>query len=193
MARPEATDTKQAILDAAETCFAEHGFSGASVKMIADACGQKVPNIIHHFGTKHDLFCAMLDRVFTPFVEMPELSDRAVDNVRLFVTGFAEFSYANPLIHRLIVTEQHAPERLAHMLTFMRPILGAVAEEMARAQEAGDLPPGDPIVKIYAIIGTLGSLASNEPEQRGVFGDWKRPDAKAAAAEVMALIGAAPD
>lgn len=56
--------TKGAILDAAETLFAEKGFAATSLQEICDLAGvtRGLPN--YFFGSKEDLYRAVLERTF---------------------------------------------------------------------------------------------------------------------------------
>ncbi|WP_084399005.1 TetR/AcrR family transcriptional regulator [Henriciella aquimarina] len=47
---------KDAILDAAEANFAEHGYDGVTLRMIAKDAGVDVALANYHFGRKHELF-----------------------------------------------------------------------------------------------------------------------------------------
>lgn len=52
--------TGELLLDCAGQLFAEHGYSGTSIKMIADASRQNIAAVNYHFGSKQNLFvCAM--------------------------------------------------------------------------------------------------------------------------------------
>lgn len=57
-----ANRTRTAILDAAETEFAECGFDGASMRAIARRAGVHQPLIHYHFDSKERLFEAVFDR-----------------------------------------------------------------------------------------------------------------------------------
>jgi AcrR family transcriptional regulator len=50
------------LVRAATEAFASHGFEGASTHAIADAVGAPQGLIRHHFGSKHGLWSAVLDR-----------------------------------------------------------------------------------------------------------------------------------
>jgi len=54
--------TKQRILDAAETLFAEHGFDGVSLRRITAAAGVELALANYHFGPKTDLYVAVIQR-----------------------------------------------------------------------------------------------------------------------------------
>jgi AcrR family transcriptional regulator len=53
---------RREILDAALRVIAEHGYSGATVKQIADAVGLSQNGLLHYFGSKDALFVEVLRR-----------------------------------------------------------------------------------------------------------------------------------
>jgi AcrR family transcriptional regulator len=55
--------TREAILEAAEIVFAEHGFDGARVETIANASGYDKKLIFHYFGDKLGLYAQVLKRI----------------------------------------------------------------------------------------------------------------------------------
>ncbi len=56
--------TRDLILDTAERLFAERGFFGVSVRDITDAAETRLASVNYHFGTKDDLFKAVVERRF---------------------------------------------------------------------------------------------------------------------------------
>lgn len=60
-------DTRQSILDAAETLILTRGYNGFSYKDIADVVGIRKASIHHHFPTKEDLGAAFVDGYFHRF------------------------------------------------------------------------------------------------------------------------------
>lgn len=49
-------ETRTALLKAALVCFAEHGFDGTSMRMIADRAKPPLSLLAHHFGNKEGLY-----------------------------------------------------------------------------------------------------------------------------------------
>lgn len=60
--------TRDQLLDIAERHFAIYGFAGASLRGIIKDAGTNVASIAYHFGTKEDLFQAVLERFAKPVV-----------------------------------------------------------------------------------------------------------------------------
>jgi AcrR family transcriptional regulator len=59
-------DTKTRILDAAELLFMEHGFEATSLRQLTSAAGVNLAAVNYHFGTKEELFQAVLTRRLDP-------------------------------------------------------------------------------------------------------------------------------
>jgi AcrR family transcriptional regulator len=64
--RPGAPDTRAAILAAARSAFATHGYAGTSVRSVAAAAGVDAALVHHYFGSKDDLFVAALELPVDP-------------------------------------------------------------------------------------------------------------------------------
>ncbi|MBV1934883.1 MAG: TetR/AcrR family transcriptional regulator [Parvibaculaceae bacterium] len=54
--------TRQRLLDVALELFAQHGFSGASMRMLARAAGLRESSIYNHFSSKNGLYTAVLEQ-----------------------------------------------------------------------------------------------------------------------------------
>ncbi len=67
-APPDVTsaDTKTRILDAAEALFTEHGYEATSMRQLTGAAGVNLAAVNYHFGSKEELFQAVLTRRLDP-------------------------------------------------------------------------------------------------------------------------------
>ena len=63
---PRSSATKERILDAAEALFVEHGFEATSLRQITAAAGVNLAAANYHFGSKEELFQAVLTRRLDP-------------------------------------------------------------------------------------------------------------------------------
>jgi AcrR family transcriptional regulator len=68
--RQSAAERREEILEAALDEFAEHGFHGASTEAIARRAGISQPYVFRLFGTKQELFKAVVTRCFRETLEM---------------------------------------------------------------------------------------------------------------------------
>lgn len=62
----DARRTKERILDAAETLFMELGFEGTPLRVLTARAGVNLAAVNYHFGSKEDLFRAVLTRRLDP-------------------------------------------------------------------------------------------------------------------------------
>ncbi len=63
--RTPRSEVRERILSAAMTTFASEGFAGATIDMIAEAAGFTKGAVYSNFGSKDDLFFALLDAQVT--------------------------------------------------------------------------------------------------------------------------------
>lgn len=61
------TDTRNLILDAAETLFASQGYRATTINEVAAGVGVKGPALYKHFTGKRALFEEVVERLFAPF------------------------------------------------------------------------------------------------------------------------------
>ena len=121
-ARPRMRDadrSRMAILDAAEALFAERGFEAVSLQDIGDAAGLSRGTPSYFYGSKRDLYVAVLERVFA---DREEATTRAFAPVRAWcdsahagslrapltraIESYMSFVLARPAFVRLVVLEE---------------------------------------------------------------------------------------
>lgn len=106
---------RKAILDAAEAVFAEHGFDGARVDVIAAQSGYNKSLIFQYFGDKLNLYSAVIRRADDQMRWMQDaimaelLKEGTLNNpTRLktmlgdFIGAFFDFMIANPSFLRIL-------------------------------------------------------------------------------------------
>jgi AcrR family transcriptional regulator len=70
--RPGNQDTRQSILDAARSVFAERGFDQASIRAIATEAKVDPALVHHYFGTKEKLFLESMNMPINPAELLPK-------------------------------------------------------------------------------------------------------------------------
>lgn len=110
-------DKKEALLQHALELFAEHGFDGTSVRMIADKAGMNVAMISYYFGSKEKMFEEM---VILKTAHMRETLDSLLTNDKM--DAWAKFqvlidNYVDKLVsskahfHRIMMRELSLQKR----------------------------------------------------------------------------------
>ena len=115
----DADRSRKAILDAAEALFAERGFEAVSLQEVGEAAGLSRGTPGYFFGSKHDLYVAVLERVFA---DRDEATMRAFEPVRAWcastragslrqplsraIESYMSFLLARPAFVRLVVREE---------------------------------------------------------------------------------------
>lgn len=111
--------SREAILDAAETLFAERGYGGASLQEIGRAAGVSRGTPGYFFGSKEGLYAAVLERAFAAELRfVGEAQARAAAagggaeaELAAVVASFVEFLAAHPAFVRLVEREALAGGR----------------------------------------------------------------------------------
>ncbi|HEX2110603.1 MAG TPA: TetR family transcriptional regulator, partial [Gaiellaceae bacterium] len=144
--RRDAERTRQAILVAAEDCFARRGFDGASLQQIAEAAGVARSTPAYFFGSKEALYDAVLARAVARAQETmarayaEDANARSVeDAVESYVGAFLDFLGHDQNFLRLVQREALGDaSRLAEF--FSRSVDEALAAVGPAAQKAGISP-----------------------------------------------------
>jgi AcrR family transcriptional regulator len=151
--RPGQTETRETILAAARTLFAEQGYDATTVRGIATAAGVN-PALLHHFfGTKQQVFVAAMELPVNPagiVAQLMEGPPEAVGErlVRMFLQVWGDPAGQAPFLAllRSATTNEHAS-------TMMREFMErAVLAEVARLN-------GIPRVRVAAAAAQLMGIA----------------------------------
>ena len=99
---------ERAILAAAESVFAERGFSGATMSMIAARAGSPKANIHYYFPTKEGLYRAVVERVLTAWLDAAasfDLSDDPVEALTGYINAKMDLAREMPLSSQIYASE----------------------------------------------------------------------------------------
>lgn len=174
--RPRDADaTRASILDAAETVFCARGFSAATTSAIAAEAGVTKSLLHHHFGSKENLWRAVVERRFDAYarlqwdlLERPELDLSAF---RDSVDALFRFLGANPEFVRLRAWENAAREE-ARELPGGKPLTRRGVARLREIRERGGLHPElDPEVVLAAYFCLVEHWFEARASLRERFGD----------------------
>ncbi len=146
MSQDQLDARRREILAAARTCFARHGYEGATVRRLEEATGLSRGAIFHHFRDKESLFLAVAEDDAAAMVEtvarnglvqvMRDLLERATSAE---TTGWLGSQLE---VSRRIRTDPEFAERWQARL---EAVSAATRERLARQRDAGVLRSDVPL------------------------------------------------
>ena len=118
--RPGASGSREAILEAARTLFAEHGYSATSMRAIGAEAGVDAALIVHFFGSKARL---LREAIQWPF-------DPAAEADRIYASG--RRNVGEELARLVVDTWEREGDRNAIMTLLRAATVEPAAAEMMR-------------------------------------------------------------
>ena len=178
--RPRDADrSQQAILDAARDEFARLGLGGARMDSIAERAGINKRLIYYYFGSKDDLFLAVLEDTYLHIREAEEqlhLSDLPpADAVRQLTVFTWNYYLDNPQFLTLLNSENlHRAshlERSPRIRELNSPLIRTLGEILERGRVDGVFRGGVDAVQLYISIAGLSYFyLSNNHTLSAIFG-----------------------
>ena len=200
----DAEGAREAILNAAEEVFAEHGFDGARIDAIAEVAGYNKSLIFHYYDDKLGLYSAVLKRidqqasVLQARILEPLLADERLTSdaskfrtfLRTVMQLIFDFLVEHPHMLRMLAWEgaegwqtmrKIASQFNSDDIQLFRRLLG-------KAQEAGLIRPGtDPYMMLTIAYSTCLSYLTFTPMLEIAFEeDLSSPAALERAREMIA-------
>ena len=168
--------TKEKILDAALTLFAENGYDGTSVEEIAKNVGIKAPSLYKHYKGKEDILNALIDAAETRYEEffgsenhIGKIAESRDDFVNMTMERI-RFTMTDSMIKRariFLVQEQFRNERLAQITTRHQVdgIQHMFTRILADMMDAGIVVKDDPEMLAMELISPASLLISKADRQ----------------------------
>lgn len=155
-------DQRRNILDAAAKLCARRGLAATRISDIAQAAGVSHGLVHHYFGTKNELFAAIIESVLgnaTAVADEAFALDATPWERLEFVVGQMMLGVRHaPELYIVVqaVSNESVPEEIRHRAMELGAAgSAAIAEVIAAAQASGDVRPGDPV----EFAGYLGAMA----------------------------------
>lgn len=154
-------------LAAAEGLFAERGFEGTSLRDVAAAVGITSAAVIHHFGTKEQLYGLVLQRLvkslddYIPSAPEPTSLAAVVQMFERFLDWSFERQHFARLLMRELLENQIRISRARRMhLTLL--ITGYV-DQIRRGQELGMFRDFDAELFVFYTLGAITHFSAAAP------------------------------
>jgi TetR/AcrR family transcriptional regulator len=183
------------ILGAGERVFARAGFDGATVAEIADEAGLPKANLHYYFGSKRELYRAVLARTLRDWLApmdaiTPEADPRAA--LETYIRAKMALAFARPDASRVFANELlHGGAVLGEaMRTELRALVAAKAAVIDGWVAAGRMAPVDATHLFFTIWAATQTYADFDVQVRAVLGkaELTAPDRARATTHVVELI-----
>ncbi len=152
------------ILQAAEKVFAEAGFGGATMQLIADMAGLPKANLHYYFATKEDLYRRVVQNIFEIWLQAAGSMDRApgpVEGIGAYIDAKMEISRRHPDGSKVWASEvmHGAPVIQDYLETTLRDWTTGRAALIQRWIDEGKMAPVNPEHLLYMLWATTQHYA----------------------------------
>jgi AcrR family transcriptional regulator len=157
--------SRDKICDVAEALFARRGYSGVGLREVAAEVGLGKSSLFHHFRSKAQLYCEVLDRALVRIAERlePVVASPAAPEERLerWIEGVVDSLAEQPTTARLLLRalfeeEQFAeepPPELARAEATLAQLISGLERLLAEGFERGVFLPVSVPHTVQSLIG----------------------------------------
>lgn len=159
--QPVATERYDAILQTAESLFAEKGYQNVSTEEIARTAGVSKGLVHYHFSNKEELLVKILERgrdsLSTQLDFIEETDETARSKIRAAVKAYLDVASAQPALTRMaLIAFFEAPytEKLKSLwLGYLEENLNAFSGLIEEGIAKGEFEPVDSKLTTHFVIG----------------------------------------
>jgi TetR/AcrR family transcriptional regulator len=157
-------ENERAILEAAEKVFAEAGFGGATMQLIADMAGLPKANLHYYFATKEDLYRRVVSRIFEVWLDAASSFDNApgpVEGIGAYIDAKMDISRTHPHGSKVWASEvmHGAPVIQDYLETTLRDWTDGRIAVIQRWIDEGKMKPINPRHLLYMLWATTQHYA----------------------------------
>lgn len=157
------------IMIAAESVFAEKGFKGASVGLIADRANVPKPNVYYYFGNKEELYRRVIENICSIWLHAADSFDASDDPetaIRRYVAAKMDLARERPNGSRLWAIEMAsgAPFLQDYLANEVKPWLTSREQVLQKWIDEGRLKPMNTRYFMYMVWATTQNYADFEAQ-----------------------------
>lgn len=180
VSRPARSDVQRKLVAAADKIFTEHGYEGASLKMISDEAGFTKGAVYSNFASKPELYAAVCATRVEAFFEslhaelmaaLDEATDgdvaRALSGV--LVQGVLALPAEQSLFTELRALAAREPEVRPTYTRLLATWTGRVADALAQHPATGHLPAHQLRRAVLGGLALLGTFARDRVAAPEIF------------------------
>ena len=165
---------RQRLFEAAKQQFANKGFHGTSIASIAGELGLTKQTLLHHFGSKEQLFSEVLGEIAKSLAEHVELVHERhgdpLDRFVLFMLGSLDQrpeADTQIVIRELLENQERADQvRNWHLQSYLESIQTMVKAIPGNAA----LTDAEAFAFFYQILGATSYFRISQPTLKGMLG-----------------------
>lgn len=163
------------ILEAALGTFSRFGYRGARVDQIAEDAGMSKSNLLYYFGSKSEIYKAvladLLDRWLAPLRTLDPDGDPRTE-LTAYIEQKLQFSADYPQASRLFANEmlQGAPVIRDVLAGPLKALVDEKSQVLRHWAERGRIRPVDPTHLIFLIWATTQTYADFAPQIEAITG-----------------------
>ena len=157
-------ENERLILEAGERIFAQHGFRGSTMQMIADQAGLPKANLHYYFDSKEKLYRRVVEKIFEIWLQAAssfENSDEPKEALKLYIYEKMQISRRHPYGSKVWANEvmQGAPIIQDFLETQLRSWTDGRIESIQAWIAAGKIRSVEPRWVMYMIWATTQHYA----------------------------------
>ena len=157
-------ENERLILEAAEKTFAEAGFGGATMQLIADVAGLPKANLHYYFPTKEALYRRVVQDIFQVWLQAADVFDAAsgpAEGLGAYIDAKMEISRRHPAGSKVWASEvmHRAPVIQDYLETTLVDWTAGRARVIQGWIDAGRMDPIEPRHLLYMLWATTQHYA----------------------------------
>jgi TetR/AcrR family transcriptional regulator len=157
-------ENEATILKAAEKVFAEAGFGGATMQLIADVAGLPKANLHYYFATKEDLYRRVVQNIFEIWLDAASNFDNApgpIEGIGAYIDAKMDISRRHPDGSKVWASEvmHGAPVIQDYLETTLREWTDGRIAVIQRWIDDGKMAPVNPRHLLYMLWATTQHYA----------------------------------
>ncbi len=169
--------TRERLLSAAKTQFAEKGFYGTSIALVAGEVGLTKQALLYHFRRKEDLYAEVLQeisqrllRLVGSIVQRAEAPERQLEDILL---GLYFASREDPLATQILVRELLDNQARAEKAKdwYLLPFLGEIVAVLQQIPGFERIPTSTAFCMIYQLLGSIEYFAISTATLTRMYGE----------------------
>lgn len=161
-------DRRQQILNEASILFADGGYEGTSIRVIARACGITEAAIYRHFDNKAHLYEQVIRSKVSQhdirgLLAQQDTSGEMEEVLETVAHQVLDMASGDPQLMRLMTSNTHDDGPVGPILfrEIRLPFIEFVADELQRRMDNGDIRSIEPLITARCFVGMVMDCALN--------------------------------